>query len=60
MKSVDLFSMLNTLPDAWIQEAEGTMARQKSGHGRKTIRFLLIAALVACLVLRFTRPLPGI
>ena len=49
MKSVDLFSMLNTLPDAWIQEAEGTMARQKSGRGRKTIRFLLIAALVACL-----------
>ena len=39
MKSVDLFSMLNTLPDAWIQEAEGTMARQKSGRGRKTIRF---------------------
>ena len=49
MKSVDLFSMLNTLPDAWIQEAEGMMARQKSGRGRKTIRFLLIAALVACL-----------
>lgn len=49
MKSVDLFFMLNTLPDAWIQEAEGTIARQKSGRGRKTIRFLLIAALVACL-----------
>lgn len=49
MKSVDLFSMLNTLPDAWIQEAEGPMVRQKSVRGRKTIRFLLIAALVACL-----------
>lgn len=35
MKSVDLFSMLNTLPDAWIQEAEGTMARQKSGRAEK-------------------------